>query len=969
MKIQLAILCLTFLTLASVQAEALTPREAAMQVAMGGWGDAGESSIVRSPNNGGPYSLRIHWKDNPDSDTSFWFLSWYASARGYGALSLDLLVEDNNGEATLPIYLQESDGDRWVAHLDISPQQKGKWQHYEFPRNRFSFWDLGDKKQNWDDISAIVLEPGGKGGETTFYVDNLILKGPAGTKDLLDPSNLPKPYSQPSPKRNSLNTSDAAGHAIIAGSANFWQNLHNLDSVCGISPSIGISSGGYVGPVKSGPVSRRMAALKRPLMEEHQDGQDFEVELTEQGAWCERWDGETNNKTPGKFDKGHSACLSNPKFIEMNKRRADAILASGINTLTLVDLVWPYWGGRWGYSKADIDAYRRALTGADGGLKLVDQRGTLTISFWDYFRDYSGFTMKPADAGCKTWNDYAPTTENEAWPDRGPKRRNMYLFVTLTHYQWLKFVQEIGLYMESKGGHLWIIPNPEDLANAADYVYAGHLAGLQCNLPEYFGNPLWTEASYRSGGYLSQNVHSGKRLIGPILETNAGGHGKPYYDAEVSYAVAYDLCASMIADVIKNDFLDETPFDVVSNPTNVPQFDRFRDAMSKVHAFDQYKKDRPIPPPSPIAVVTPRNINRYRGDLFYGFGATTTSYDGCLADALAREGFKFDLMDTIGYAPIEGHQMVFWGVPEAPATSIERIRKWLSSSPSHVLVCHSYQPTRRATGLGYCPWISKQDFIENALGGKQWGLPAISKDDAFKGGNISLVKPPFADMFKQGESIQTPGGLYAAKGGKVLLSVSGRPLVSEFRRPGGSRVIYLHYRAGEPDTLALDRRISSALALYSSGERLADSVDSAIIHSYTIPNGSVNIVWDRKTLDAWEFIYDGNRKQRLAYSSPGVESVIRIPVPKKGSYTVYDVFNDSITRVDADRTVDLRSQGAARVSQRDALYGYAVQGSIELRLKGVSCAAYYVLSSGILADKQIAELRKAPIHKLLAAAK
>lgn len=945
MQIRLFILCLLLISSAlSAHADTLTPREAAMQIAMGGWGDIGESSIVRTPNNGGLYSLKIHWKDDPASDTPFWYLGWYASAKGYTSLSVDVLVESNNGKAEMPIYLQESDGDRWVSHLNLMTAEIGKWHHYEFKREQISFWDLGNKKPDWDDITAIILEPSGKGGEITVYLDNMYIKGPAGSKDLLDPANLPKAYSKPPEKRYPLNKVSPAGRAYIAGSANFWTYEENLNGVCSISPSIGISTGGAITPEKSSTLSAQLSKLGRPLMQEHQDGQDFEVELTEAGAWCERWDGESNNKTPGKFDKGHSACICNPEYMKMNKRRADAIIASGINTLTLVDFVWPYWGGRWGYSEADVNAYRKSLSGTDGGLRLIDKTGRRTISFWDYFKDYSGYVMKPSDLGIESWNEYKPTTENEAWPDNGAKRRNMYLFTTLMHYQWLKFIQELGLYMESKGGHLWIIPNPEDLANASDYVYAAHLAGLQGNLPEFFGNPLWTEAIYRSGGYLSRNAREGSRLLGPILETNAGGHGKPYYDAEVSYAVAYDLCASMNADVMKNDFLDETPFNVVSNPANAGQFDRFRDTMSKVHAFDQFKKDKPVHPISPIAVVTPRNINRYRGDLFYGFGATDNTYDGSLGDALSKEGFVFDMMDTISYAPIEGHRVVFWGVPEAPIPSIERIRKWLASNPANVLVCSSYQPTRRISGLGYCPWITPQDFIENPLGGKPWGLPAISKDADFKGGTIDAVKAPFAQVFKVGESIALPDGIYTAKGGRVVLSVSGHPLVSEFKGPGGSKVIYLHYRAGEPQNLSLDRKIASAIASHYGGKQLADSVDNIIVHSYGMGADSVHVLWDRKSLNEWEFIYDGNRKQRLVYNNPAVDSLVRIPVAHKGVYVVYDIFNNTSTTVGAEKTVDLK-------------------------LVGRTCAVYYVFESGKAADKKIAQLRKMPIHGLLAVEK
>jgi hypothetical protein len=939
------ILLLMLVCLFATTAYAITPKQAAMQSAFSGWGDVGEVGIVDSPTNGGSGSLKVHWTSHPNYllTAPFWVLSWPAQAKGYDTISFDLLVEQNS-KANLSIYLSEADGDRWMASPDLARAGIGKWTHFEFSNSQMGLWALGNNKRDWDSIGSITLEPGGAGGEIVFYLDNIVLSGPSGTRNLLDSANLPKPYSVPPTKKAPLNTTDPHGHAFIAGGGTFWTTettAYSLDKMCGLSPSIGISSGGYLGEDKSAALSDRMKKLGRPLMEEHGDAIDFSVELTEAQAWCVRWDGESNNKTPGKFDIMHSACFCNPKYIEMNKRRIDAILAGGINTLTFVDFVWPYFGGRWGYSDADITAYRKALLGTDGGLLLIEKSGKRNISFWDYYKDYSGFILSPKDLGYTTWNEYTPVSEQEAWADIGPKRKNMGLFVVLMHWEYMKFLQTLGLYAESKGGHIWIIPNPEDLGGAEDYVYLGHLAGLQGNFAEFFGNPMWTDAIYRSGGYLSQNVHEAGHLIGPQLEINAGGHGKPYYDAPVSYAVAYDLCASLQADVLKNDFMDESPFDVTSDPKNQQQFDRFRDTMSKVYAFDQYKTDNPLRAKSKIAVVTPRNINRYRGDLFYGFYANEKSNDGCMAEALAKEGYIFDLMDATRYAPLESHSMIFWGMPDMPGTLVARISKWLLSSPKNVFVCHSNQPTSRNTGVNYPSWITPQTIIEHPNGGKAWGLPAISKYDGLTTGLISFVGKPFVGAFKKGDSITIPTDVYVAKGGKVLLSLNGIPIVSEFTMPNGSRTIYLHYKAGEPESVTLDRKIGSALAKYYAGaKKLANSVDEAIVHSYAIRGGASYVVWARKPVESWEFIYDGNRSQRLTYTNPGFEASVRVPVQKPGRYIVYDTLSNTENEV-------------------------PVTATVPLTLRNVNCAVYYVLPANASNHALIAKMKAKPIHELL----
>jgi hypothetical protein len=400
----------------------------------------------------------------------------------------------------------------------------------------------------------------------------------------------------------------------------------------------------------------------------------------------------------------------------------------------------------------------------------------------------------------------------------------------------------------------------------------------------------------------------------------------------------------MHADMMKNDFLDEAPFSTMNDPSNEYHFDRFRDAMSKVYAFDQYKADKPSRPRSDVAVVTSRNITRYRGDLFYGFGSTEKTWDGAFAWALSQEGIVFDLMDPIRYAPVEDHRVIYWGMAESSKAMIERVRKWLISAPSHVLICSGYQPTRRISGLFYNPWNFRQDFIEDPNGGKAWGLPVISALSSITEGTIDKAAGPFSTAFKVGDQIALPGGLYSASGGNVLLSVSGHPLVSAFTGPGGSKVIYLHYRAGERDTLALDRRIASVLSTYLGSVRVANSVDDIMVHSYSIPGGSSHVLWARKATESWQFIYDGNRNQRLQYANPGFNSSVTIPVQKSGDYILYESLTDTVTRVNADTTV-------------------------RLQLNGALCAVYYVLPTTPAGVAQLDQLRSSPIHKLLSAHK
>ncbi len=936
---QLAIRWLVGMMLLLVTALACpSPKRLAMQSVLAGWGDAGVAQLVDSPTHGGPYSLRIDWSDQPQTADAFWVLGWPTKPpTGYDTLSVDVFIEQVSGPAKLTIYLTERDGDRWPLGIDLSTQPTGQWITLSATRQDIVLWALGDGKPAWDTARSVTVEPSGPGASCRVYLDNLRLAGKDGIRNLLDPDSVPRPYTGRPPHRAPLNQVSPAGHAFIAGSAGFWTNPQTrgiIDRLCATSPRVAFSANGFAGHEQGAWLSAALAAHGRPLMQEHADAWDFAIELTEQQAWCVRWDGQSNNTTPGAFDPMHTACFGHSAYMEMQKRRVDAMLAAGIRTLTLVDYVFPYWGGRWGYSEADIADYRRILSGSDPGLLLRVNGRLRRVRFWEYFHDYAGFVWKPADLGLDDWSQYRPVTEQEADADDGLKRRNLYLFVTLNHYQWLRFLDELGGYLKDRGGRLWIIPNPEDLANAADYIYVARMANVEGNLPEYFGNPIWTAALYRSGRYLSHAAHTAGNLIGPQFETNAGGHGKPYYDPQVAYAACYDVCAALQADVIKNDFLDETPVEIVTSPEHPAQFERYVDTFSKVYAFDRMRIDRPVRSSSSVAVVTKRNINRYRGSIFYTLGATEQHNDGSLADAMAREQMIYDLMDSTRFSEWPRYRTLVWADPLISPAVRQRLRDWLKSGRNRTLICHSDQPLCVDQGLNPVPWW-RQVGIRHTSDCRDWGIPSIHELPTRGGsGHITAITGPFATVFRRGETIDLPPSRFDVPGGTVLLAAEGIPLVSEFRLSGGARVIYLHYRAGDPDTLALDRRVIRALLPPDIAPRAAETNDRLLVHRYQTGTGAACVLWSRDALDRWQFIYDGNRNQRLTYSQPDIRETATLRV-RPGRYLLYDLLSGSLKRVQSN-------------------------GRIDLPLTGVACAVVYILPDTPAGRDRLGRLQAAP---------
>jgi hypothetical protein len=570
--------------------------------------------------------------------------------------------------------------------------------------------------------------------------------------------------------------------------------------------------------------------------------------------------------------------------------------------------VWPYWGGRWGYSDAAKHAYRAALNGTDGGILLRVGGRDVRYAFWDYFSLYADGPWQPQQVGLESWEAYAPVSEGQAWSQDLDARRNMFLFVTLYHYRWLKFLDDLGGYLTARGGRLWIIPNPEDLANGSDYVVLGKMAHVRGCLPEYFGNPAWTEAVHRSGGYLASAYHDAGNLVGPIFETNAGGHGTPYYDPEVAYAVTYDTCAAMQADVIKNDFLDESTIETMDDPAQTQQHGRYVDTAMKLLAFRRFREDNPVRATTPVAVITQRNINRYRSSPFFSTRGTPRTNDSCLAARLVEQGALFDFMDPMPFAPVEEHDIIFWGAEEAPEREVQRMARWLAAKPGRTLVCQGNQPTRRVQGLLYNPWDLPQDGVVIPDGGTVWGLPVIGRE---KLGDVRLdtVALWFASEFRNGEDISLPAsGLYSAPGGEVLLGGADHPLVSRFKGPGESTVVYLHYRAGNEETKELDARVVRCLMAALRVPTTVPTPDpDTICHAYQTRTGTVAVLWHRPTLAAWQFKYDGQRKQRLGYRSEG--ATLKAQFPRVGPLRATDVLTGESIDIPAGELASVQFSG------------------------------------------------------------
>ncbi|MBP5274604.1 MAG: hypothetical protein ILO36_06700, partial [Abditibacteriota bacterium] len=804
------------------------------------------------------------------------------NVKNFAGFSFDVFVKSLDPESSVAFFVSEKDGDRWVAVRRAADTPAGRWLHCEYTLENLSFLSQGADTKDPAEVVSFHIEPSGRGCE--IYVAGPILRQKDGkTIDLLSPDSLLLAYAGDVPK-HPVNPYPFKNRAFIAADMRSWgdgSDLSFIKALAKLFPNASFSSHDQA-TEQLASLNDGLRRLKLPLMMETQDAHPFATELSLKEAWGVRFDGASNNLTPGAYDTGHTACLNHPAYLDMQKRRVKAAADCGIKAVTWIDYITPYFGGRWGYADADIAAYRKALSGTDGGLDIIEDGKIKNVSFRDYYEDYTGFMPSPGDAGFGSWDEYVPPAEPDRVFEMGDAQRLRHsLFLTLCHYSWLKLLNETGNYYSSlNGGKLWIIPNPEDVYDGADYIWACRLAGVGGILCEYFGNPGFLDAAYHSGPYLRSNSDRGGALEGPVFETNAGGHGLPYYDPWVAFVTAFDLYAAMQANVTKNDFLEGDAIEPMLDPANSYAYARFADIAVKQYAFEDYLDNKPVRPETKTAVIGGRNVNRLRSSLFHSL----YPLEGNPAESLGSLGFGFDLTDESRFAPWDRYDILFLGVWDINKKAAERLVKWVKDG--NTLVINGTQPFARADGKHFSIWqTTERNRIDGLALGRDFGIePFVVK--ASENGAVTKSAEMFKDAFPKGTLLpDIPGGLLAVKG-ETLLEADGTPVVTK-RILGKGCVYYLGWNVGKDP--AFDRAVLEPLANALGVRRLSQN-RNASCHVYKTESGFAAALWNRERLENYEFVYDANRSQQLTIDCPGACSA-RIFVPE-GEYLVYYVHAD-----------------------------------------------------------------------------
>ncbi len=882
---------------------------------MSGFGDRGlldASRTVVSPRSRLGFSLKVVWEDHKGGP------HWWSIRTGlpgaperYDTFEFDLFVEQTDDRATLNVYLYETDDDRWVCWSGrLTSVARGQWHHVVAPRDKMRMWFIGNHKPQWSRVRGLAIEP--SRGKAVFYLDAARFRSRSGeTLEIFtaeDDGLRPDPtWREPVPA------------APKPGGVYFPFDHARLDSEKLLaSPARLRELLGPVGVPLSG-YGRNLMRVKHalesgglPTLHYSAFASGYMRYLTRRQAWDVNAKGHSLNFLPvghANIDRFHGISLAHPAVDAALRHKVDALLRAGLGVWMVVDYVFPWWETLWGYSDAMIAAYRKDLSGEDEGLVVRDGARLQPFHFPDYFRAYNGFYPEPRDLGLASWAEFTP-------PKPGGKghmhARRMDMFFYLRSYEWLKLADRIGRYMIQRGGQgLWIVPNPEDTHGSSDYVFLLRCAGVGNLLPEWFGCIGWhAEACYASLPYLREQATRGGTRLSIIQETGAGGHSAPYLDWRVAYSGVYALTAAGQLEDFDNDFIDETPFEVMSDPTkNAYQFKRFRDAVSKALAFLQARKERPRRPgPARILCVAERPPCRACGSIFFDLGQPHS-----LAVGLSRAHLLFDLRDSFELERVLDRYDVLVCCPWAPRVGdTERIERWLQTRDGRILVTHSFVPTRRADGW----WHRNRS---TALGchawGKQLGLGRIEATQT-KEVQITRVADEWRGLFSVGEKLKFPHPLTRCEHGEVLVGTDRGPLVRRVRC-GRGWVLYLCYTPGSNVPVTrVDARVMKGLARLASIEPICDADFDAIVQVFHVRGGYSVVAWDAPAMGRWKWRYAPGIAP-LRFEAAGVDRTVSLRAKEPGPWVVYDLWADKLTR---------------QAPQ---------QGRVALRMKNTLCALYY----------------------------
>lgn len=604
------------------------------------------------------------------------------------------------------------------------------------------------------------------------------------------------------------------------------------------------------------------------------------------------------NRKPPQLGFGHPvADYCHPATVAAIHGNLDvAFKEVGAGSFSMVDFVWPWVGGAWGYSEACFKAYRAALAGSDGGLRL---KNGSTLSFWDYFAELSGVRFQPEELGLTNWTEYEPVRSHQmAKEPTDVQRRNVVLFRGLFHYCWLRYSQDAGTHAKAQGGELQASLNPENMANGTDLLTWGRLADTGEPWLEQWGNPWTAVAGYHTYRYFTEPYRDKSKRLGLIAETGAaGGHpgdsgfgpARPHYwDPNSNYAITWAISAAGQFDDREEDYIYASPQETL-DPAS-PQADCWRGYVKGMDGFWQYALDAPRRPLAQILTVVNRSI-LHDNDTSEQSVHQKYSLAPPLVDIhLDFEQAYFPLSDSM----LQERKMVLFCPWEYPRDVMPRLSRWLAADQSRVLVTHSFVPSRPGKGMA----LGASAELDEPDAASELGLRDL-KTTGIKAGKITFVEPAWADNFalQVGTELKLNRNLIACAG-TALVKLGDTALVTRIETPGKGSIIYLNFTPPEryekdaEDAAKLLKAVLECLARQSGIQPQAEGSSSWACSKYDLASGSAYFLIDKKRL----------KQERFTEETGSMDpaSKLYLKVKPKTNFKIYDVLGETLAQRGSD---------------------------------------------------------------------
>ena len=860
------------------------------------------------------WAARIEWEQAagcPDwGNVSLGFRA--DAATGY---AFDLLAESVTGPAGVNVYLTEADGDRWVENWSLADRLGKGWLHVDLQGEGLRLWQFGNGIRQPDTIGGITFEPYGKGSSAVFRIANLEIHTRAGLGEIL-PLMADNDCPPPTSAAPAIRLPDEP--RCYMGTSLSWlakpQGREFVEQLRKLVPNLGVAA----------TASSWRPEWRDVIQRARADGIDVRVQnggiagmaglITQAHAWGVDPQGRSRNTTPGFGDGMHGVSYCHPATREAVRRLMAAMRGIGVLDYEQIDYVWPWYGGPWGYGEWDTQAFRNDLQELDEGLRLASGR---TMRFWDYLAAYGTTKPRPVDLGLDSWEAFDPKAQ-PGLPEDAARRRG-FVFTALTHYEWLRFAQAMGVEARSWGGRFLGTLNPEDVSNGGDYLFWNRLADTGTEYLERFGNPDATEYWRHYLPYLRQEATRAGKRLGVIYEVGVGGHGKPYLDPQVAYCQSYDCAASGGFDDLQNEWMDEGDWTASQEGYHR---DRLQQWLATAYGFGQAKTDGAVLPARKVLAIGLRCVVHAIG--------FTPSYQ-LTTGALNDLNLDCDYADlTMDPADWERYQVLIYTPWESSRAHLEALPRWLDVKPGRVLITHGAVPTRIAGGLGYSPSAEVGDgSLGNLL-----SLGAISAGDPVEG-TVGTVAADLSAVLRPGETVRLPGKLFATERGEKLADLGGKPLVARAQRANGSVVYYLNYAAGQPETRDLDRKLLGRLLTLADCQPTVLQGEGVTCHPFDVAGGKAVVLWSRDACARFRFEYRSDIEQRVKYEDPSVDLSLRLALPD-GAYRVYDFWSGG------EEVQTVRG------------------GGLPLTLKGRSCTLVYCGADTPAWRAHLGRLRRSP---------